>query len=97
MHFLKAAQVRYFRPLFLYIGKSCLGRRLRDWKICFILKTEADIRHFVFVAHGERKKIEIMAKKRIYFLFLSAITKSPTQIGFIGVKKEVKILTLGPL
>jgi hypothetical protein len=60
------------------------------------LKTEADIRHFVFLAHAERKKIEIMAKKN-YFLFFSAIPKSPTQIGFIGVKNEVKILTLGPL
>ncbi len=41
------------RPLVFYVNKSYLGRRPKDWIFLFIIKTEADIRHFVFFAHAE--------------------------------------------
>ncbi len=37
-----------------YVNKSYLGWQLRDWNFfLFILKTEDDIRHFVFFKHAE--------------------------------------------
>ncbi len=51
---LKGAQVWDFRPIFFYINKSYMGRRLEDWrKIFFFAKTMADIRHFVFFTQAE--------------------------------------------
>jgi hypothetical protein len=39
---------------FTYVNKSYLGRRIRDWNfLLFILKTDADIHHFVFFMHAE--------------------------------------------
>jgi hypothetical protein len=40
--------------LFFYVDKSYLGGQLRDWKyFLLVLKIEADIRHFICLAHAE--------------------------------------------
>jgi hypothetical protein len=40
--------------LVFYVNKSYLGRRPKDWNFFwFIMKTEADIRHFIFFMHAE--------------------------------------------
>jgi hypothetical protein len=51
---LKVPKCEKFRPLVFYVNKSHLGRRPKDWIfVLFIMKTEADICHFIFFTHAE--------------------------------------------
>jgi hypothetical protein len=45
--------VRISTSCVFYVNKSYLGRRPKDWNFgLFIMKTEADIRRFIFFTHA---------------------------------------------